>query len=237
MREVLQSNEWGRRAGARCAATALLLILSLIALSARAEPDAGVGAVFTLEKRYLHAAGEGDESSVARALDLGADPHAVDGLGRNALLLAARGKGSPGLVRLLAGRGVAADRADAGGMTALAFAAARGDADLVGVLLDLGADVHRTDDRRRAALYHAASRDRREVVTLLLSRGAMIDRADDFGDTPLIAACARGHDAMAQLLLAQGADPTLRDREGRSAAERSAPEAVSCRGNEEAEAH
>jgi ankyrin repeat protein len=42
-------------------------------------------------------------------------------------------------------------------------------------------------------------------------------------------ACAKGFDAMARLLLAHGADPTARDQEGRTAAERAAPNAPSCR--------
>jgi len=50
-----------------------------------------------------------------------------------------------------------------------------------------------------------------------------------FGDTPLIVACAKGHAATASLLLERGADPTLRDQEGRTASERSAPGTAPCR--------
>jgi ankyrin repeat protein len=70
---------------------------------------------------------------------------------------------------------------------------------------------------------------RDDVVALLADRGAALDPQDRFGDTPLMLVCAKGNDAMAGLLLARGADATLRDQEGRTAAERAAPQATRCR--------
>jgi ankyrin repeat protein len=58
-----------------------------------------------------------------------------------------------------------------------------------------------------------------------------VNTRDQFQDTPLIAACAKGSAAAAALLLQRGADPSLRDQEGRTASERSAPEAEPCRSN------
>jgi ankyrin repeat protein len=45
----------------------------------------------------------------------------------------------------------------------------------------------------------------------------------------LIAACGKGNATTAKLLLQRGADATLKDQEGRTAKERSAPEAGPCR--------
>jgi ankyrin repeat protein len=55
-----------------------------------------------------------------------------------------------------------------------------------------------------------------------------VNARDQFGDTPLIAACAKGNVASVTMLLQRGADATLKDQEGRTAKERSAPEAEPC---------
>ena len=43
-------------------------------------------------------------------------------------------------------------------------------------------------------------------------------------------ACIRGQDAMAELLLARGADPARRNQEGKTPAERAAPNTPHCVG-------
>jgi ankyrin repeat protein len=65
-------------------------------------------------------------------------------------------------------------------------------------------------------------------VAYLLDRGASIDARDQWGDTPLIVACAKGNTATAKLLIERGADATLKDQEGRTARERSAPGVEPC---------
>jgi hypothetical protein len=188
----------------------------------RAEP-------FTLEQRYLDAARRGDRATLERALDLGADVRAHDDLKRSALLLAAKDAGSLELVELLAGKGVPVDEADLGGRTALSFAATEGHLAIARWLAEHGAAPDRPDAEGRTPLFHAVGSDRREVVTWLLDGGADPNAADRFRDTPLMLACAQGRTEIATLLLARGADPTLRNQEGRTAADRAAPGVEVCR--------
>jgi ankyrin repeat protein len=75
---------------------------------------------------------------------------------------------------------------------------------------------------------HAAGADHPDVIAYLADHGADLNARDQFGDTPLMAACAKGNAASATLLIERGADASLRDQEGRTAKERSAPEAEPC---------
>jgi ankyrin repeat protein len=66
------------------------------------------------------------------------------------------------------------------------------------------------------------------VAGALLDRGANPNAPDRFRDTPLMVACLRAQDAMAELLLARGADASLRNQEGKTAADRAAPDTPHC---------
>ncbi|HEX2485925.1 MAG TPA: ankyrin repeat domain-containing protein [Myxococcota bacterium] len=184
---------------------------------------------FTLEQRYLEAARRGDRATIERALELGADVQARDDLARSALLLAAKEAGSLELVELLHAKGVPLDEPDVGGRTALSFAASEGYITIARWLAEHGAQIDRRDREGRTPLFHAVGGDRRDVVAWLLDRGADPNAADQFRDTPLMLACVQGRSEIAALLLQRGADPTLRNQEGRSAADRAAPGADVCR--------
>ena len=58
-----------------------------------------------------------------------------------------------------------------------------------------------------------------EVVSYLLDAGAHIDDRDDRGRTALMIAAEGGHAEIANLLLARGADPSLKDKAGKRAAD------------------
>jgi ankyrin repeat protein len=58
-----------------------------------------------------------------------------------------------------------------------------------------------------------------EVVTYLLDAGAPIDDRDDRGRTALMIAAEGGHAEIANLLLARGANPSLKDKAGKRAAD------------------
>lgn len=184
---------------------------------------------FTAEDRLLDAVRRGDGAAVRRAVALGVAVESADALGRSALLLAVRDAGDLALARWLHEQGADPDRADAGGRTPLSFAAGAGRLDLVSFLLERGARLDAPDGRGRTPLFHAVLRDRRETIAALLAAGADVDVTDRFHDTPLMLACAKGFDATARLLLEAGADRAIRDQEGRTAAERSAATAPSCR--------
>ncbi len=196
------------------------------------RPPAGIGAPVSLDQRFLWAASEGDRAAALRALELGADPLAVDALGRNAILRAVRGEGDAELVGRLAEAGVPVDAPENGGRTPYSYAASRGDLPMMRLLESLGAAIDRPDQKRRAPLFFAVLRGRKQAVLHLLAEEVQIDRVDRFGDTPLLVACAKGHDDVARMLIQAGADRTHRDQEGRSAADRAAPGAPSCRGED-----
>jgi ankyrin repeat protein len=58
-----------------------------------------------------------------------------------------------------------------------------------------------------------------EVVSYLVDTGAHIDDRDDRGRTALMTAAEGNHADIAKLLLERGADPSLRDKAGKSAAD------------------
>lgn len=184
---------------------------------------------FTREQRMLDAVRRGDRATVEAALSLGVPVDTADDLKRSALLLAARDAGDLDLVRLLHERGAEIDRADASGRTPLSYAAEAGRLALVRYLLSEGAGVDSRDRRSRTPLFHAVLGNQPEVVAVLLERGAAVDAADRFRDTPFIMACAKGHSEVAALLRERGADPSARNQEGRSAADRAAPGLDLCR--------
>jgi len=123
--------------------------------------------------------------------------------------------------------------------TNLSIACARGDSALARLLLEAGAlpndsdslyhSVEPVDDGclrlllehgatvpGTSALHHALDFDRLEPVRLLLEHGADPNEHPDW--PPLHHAVARGRSpAFARLLVARGADPTARDKDGRTA--------------------
>jgi ankyrin repeat protein len=65
----------------------------------------------------------------------------------------------------------------------------------------------------------AGVQDMTKVITLLLDRGAHIDDQDNRGRTALMIAAELNHAVAVDLLLARGADKSLRDKQGKSAAD------------------
>jgi hypothetical protein len=176
---------------------------------------------FTRTQRLLDAVSRGDRPTIERALGRGATLAVKDDLGRSPVLLATLDAGDLELVRWLHAEGATLDEPDAGGRTALSFAAAVGRLDIVRFLIENGAAVDRPDMQQRTPLFHAALGDHAEVAAFLLDRRAAPDA--------LIVACAKGNTTTAALLLRRGADAGIEDQEGRTARERSAPEAAVCR--------
>lgn len=184
---------------------------------------------FTLEQRFLEGARTHDRTTMARALELGANLQAKDEIGRGALFLAVMDGKSLELTRWLhEEKKLPVDDPDVTGRTPLSFATDTGQLDVTRYLVEQGAAVDSRDFNQRTPLMHAAGADHPDVVGYLLDRGADVNARDQFGDTPLIIACGKGNVASATLLLQRGADATIRDQEGRTAKERAAPEAEPC---------
>jgi len=113
-------------------------------------------------------------------------------------------------------RGV--DRRDVCSRTPLMVAAQYGHVDTVQALLRRGARVDLHEKGYYTALMLAAGNGHTEVVRLLAQAGADVNEVElTRGWTALIWAAKRGHRETVRLLLALRADPSIRDRRGRSA--------------------
>jgi len=102
------------------------------------------------------------------------------------------------------------------GATTLFTAVEGGDRDRVAALLESGADPNLRNDRSVPVIIAAAAAGHAAVVELLLSRGAAVDLATDDDDTALMYAATLGQAEIVKILLAHGADPSHRNRWGRS---------------------
>lgn len=111
------------------------------------------------------------------------------------------------------------------GFTALHLAVFFGHPETARMLVDAGADVRArtTNALDNQPLHAAVAGNRAEArlssAHLLLDAGAPVNERQSGGFTPLMSAAQSGDSSLLDLLLARGADPTLRDDEGRSAAD------------------
>ena len=98
----------------------------------------------------------------------------------------------------------------------LMYMALVGDVQRVEDLIRRGAQVNRLG---WTPLMYAASTGRTDTVKLLLKHGAIVNSPGPQGENALMMAAVGDHDAVVRQLLAAGADPSIRDLEGRSAAD------------------
>jgi ankyrin repeat protein len=105
-------------------------------------------------------------------------------------------------------------------------AAEYGDVPKIRALLDLGANVKGRDASDRTPLIYALEMGDAElhgVVEALITLGPDVNAQSHRGRTPLMAAVIRGAAEVVDMLLKRGADPTLKDRTGRTALDRAHP--------------
>jgi ankyrin repeat protein len=111
------------------------------------------------------------------------------------------------------------------GFTALHLAVFFGHPETARLLIEAGANVSaRTTNALDNQPLHAATAGNRTdarlaAVQLLLDAGAPVNERQSGGFTPVMSAAQNGDAPVLDLLLARGADPTLKDDEGRSAAD------------------
>ncbi|WP_378940948.1 ankyrin repeat domain-containing protein [Mesorhizobium sp. ANAO-SY3R2] len=149
------------------------------------------------------------------------------------LLATAAFEGDEQLVRVLLDHGSDPNEPDGTGKGPLVYAAAKGLVPIVRMLLDAGADVNRVYAHKLTALMWAAgypnivvAHDGLAMAELLVARGASIHAVDDRGRSALMIAAERGHAEMVGWLLAHGADASLRDGQGKTAADLASDAAV-----------
>ncbi len=174
----------------------------------------------------LYFAAERGHTAVAqRLIARGAD---VGLTGRSGLspIAAAAYAGNDAIVAALLARGADERLPDATGKPPIVYAAAAGRLDVVKRLLARSIDVNARYRNDLTLLMWASGADEKvadaeavKVVTHLLDGGAHIDDRDDRGRTALMIAAEGGRADVAALLLARGADPSLRDKAGKRAAD------------------
>ena len=178
-------------------------------------------------------AAENDRLAVVqRLLDQGRRSETA-GRGEVTPLAAAAFKGNDRVVEVLLAHGVDPNAIDKTGKAPILYAAALGFTPVVRRLLDAGVDVNARYGNDLTVLMWAAgyaesagALDAEAVVKLVLDRGARHrcarqsrpHRADDRGGA--------GHAGIVEILLARGANRTLRDKQGKSALDLAADQAL-----------
>ncbi|KAJ1634441.1 ankyrin repeat-containing domain protein [Pavlovales sp. CCMP2436] len=150
-----------------------------------------------------------------------ADPNAVDGTGRTALMYAAKLKNAAAVEALLDGGAQVRAAIDAAaefapslktmGRTALDMAVEEDALDCVEMLVARGADVA-SFAGRFSPLFLACLLGREACCTALLAANAPVEGADANGFTPLMAAADSGEAGCVKLLLTAGASHALAER-------------------------
>lgn len=158
------------------------------------------------EMELVLAARYGQEATVRRLLDGGADINGRDALGRTALIAAAAEPGTA-MVRLLLERGAGLEARDRDGSDALMAAVMKGRLQNVSLLLDAGAQIDARNPLGETALMVAIRTEQTAVAEHLLERGADHDVYDQEqlaasdAYTPLmyVARYLRGQDGLRML--------------------------------------
>jgi ankyrin repeat protein len=126
----------------------------------------------------------------------------------------------------LLARGANERATDETGKPPIVYAAAGARLDIVKRLLARNIDINARYPNDLTLLMWASGPDEKapeaqalNVVSYLLDTGAHIDDRDARGRTALMIAAEGGHAEIANLLLTRGADPALKDKAGKHAAD------------------
>jgi len=174
----------------------------------------------------LYLAAEGSHIAIAqRLIERGADVK-LSGRSGIAPVAAAAYAGNEIIFDALLARGADERAPDDTGKPPIVYAAAGARFGIIKRLLARGTDVNARYRNDLTLLMWASGPDELvpepqalEVVSYLLDAGAHVDDRDDRGRTALMIAAEGGHAQIAGLLLARGADPSLKDKAGKRAAD------------------
>ena len=164
------------------------------------------------------AASRGDVPAIRNLVESGADLHARDERGRNAVLAAVQGSHLEA-ASLLITLGADVDAQDDIQDSAFLLAGARGHAGIVRQALDAGADVTATNRYGGTALIPACHYGHVETVRVLLTSRIAVDHVNRLGWTALLEAIILGNGGpryvqIVEMLLARGANPNRADQDG-----------------------
>lgn len=173
----------------------------------------------SLKTDLMQAARSGDTALVAGLLKRGAPVNARNGNGGTALMYAAVG-GHLDAVDLLIRRGADVNAQSANGWGALMIACAKGYRPIIERLLAAGAAANQSDVYGWTPLMRAVYEQRQTALEVLFFRPDLeLDAVNEHGSSALHLAAVVGDQRSAQALLERGADVTIRDAEGRTAAD------------------
>lgn len=207
----------GRSAAAL--AVAILTIFGMIFLTAsRASAASDPAKVFTNERTIELARAITDDDE-AKVRDLARDHASLADQGEAGVTLLqwAMLRDRPAMVELLLQLGADPAQRGYGGQTALHTAAMAKAKPYLKIFLDHGADLNiRGGPTDAPVLSEALMNGNRDAVTLLLARHADPNATDRQSDTPLHVAAQISDYKSMLVLLEAGADPTLRNRQGKT---------------------
>lgn len=163
----------------------------------------------------------GHYRTVDTLLQHGADPNMRVHIGLTPLMCEAEsGADDTNAMAALVSHGADPNARNANGVTALMGTAQRTNPDSMALLLDHGADPNARDRRGETALTRAAVFGGPKMLRLLLAHGAAPNVAAGDSRTPLMRAALYVTDTLKVMaLLDGGADPTIKDANGKTAAE------------------
>jgi ankyrin repeat protein len=169
---------------------------------------------------------EGNHTPVAqRLIARGADVNLPGRTGVTPIAAAAY-RGNITIIEDLLTHGADDRASDQTGKPPIVYAAAGAQFEIVKRLLALDLDINSRYPNDLTLLMWASGPDEKtsgtqaiKVVSYLLDAGAHIDDRDARGRTALMIAAEGGRAEIADLLLARGADPSLKDKAGKSAAD------------------
>jgi len=149
----------------------------------------------------------------------GAEVAPAEGSGMPPLLIAARWGNRKALQQLIL-KGADLNQQDTNGWTALHCVSASGDERTIEPLIGKNADLSVVDREGYTPLHVACIYGSTRVAVEMISRGAKIDmQAPPTMQTPLHLAAQKGNTAVAECLAFNGADLTLKDSNGKTAAD------------------
>ena len=188
--------------------------------------DAPINARNLAGATALFFAAEGGHTLIVqRLIERGADVKLVGRSGVSPVAAAAYA-GNDAIVEALLAHGADERTPDATGKPPIVYAAAGARLDIVKRLLARNIDLNARYSNNLTLLMWASGPDEKateaqaiKVVSYLLDAGAHIDDRDDRGRTALMIAAEGGRAEIANLLLARGADPSLKDKAGKRAAD------------------
>ena len=159
----------------------------------------------------------GNESSVAKLLQAGADPNSTTSEDKSCLAIAAE-RGYKDIIKMLLGIGASLNAQDNYGGTALTYAVTEDRKEVVKILLEHKANQHITyranDITGITPLILASVKGHKEIVEMLTAYGAHVNAQDSIGRTALMAAAKHGYKKIVELLIAKDADVNTQDSSG-----------------------